>query len=170
MRMPIHPCPRQNRTAPSLGSDLAFTMIELMVAVAIVGVMFVSLYAGFSTGFAVIQLARENLRASQILQEKMETIRLYTWDQINRTNFIPATFVEPFYAVSQTGSTIPASSGDTGLIYTGKVSITNAPVTESYSSELRMVTITINWKSANVQRTREMSTFVTRNGLQNYIY
>ena len=49
-------------------------MVEVLVAVSLVGIMFVSLYSGISSGFAVVQLARENLRATQILQEKMETI------------------------------------------------------------------------------------------------
>jgi prepilin-type N-terminal cleavage/methylation domain-containing protein len=140
----------------------AFSMIELLVGMAILGVMFVSLYAGLSAGFAVVQLARENLRATQILQEKMETIRLYTWDQIIKTNFIPLNFVEPFYA---TGT---QNAG--GLTFTGLVNITTAPITESYSNELKRVRIRVQWKSAKVLRTREMTTFVTRNGLQNYIY
>jgi len=54
----------------------AFTLVEVMVAVWLGAIMFVGLYLGFSQGFAVIQLTRENLRATQILQEKAETIRL----------------------------------------------------------------------------------------------
>jgi prepilin-type N-terminal cleavage/methylation domain-containing protein len=141
---------------------MAYSMIELLVAVAVLGVMFVSLYSGFSAGFAIIELARENLRATQILQEKMETIRLYTWDQINTPGFIPTNFLENFYAVGATNVS--------GLTYTGSVTIAKAPITTSYSNELKNVTIQVRWRSAGVPRTREMSTFVTRNGLQNYIY
>ena len=142
---------------------MAYSMIELLVAMAVLGMMFVSLYSGFSAGFAIIELARENLRATQILQEKMETIRLYTWDQINTAGFIPSTFVENFYAVGTNTNT-------SSLMYTGTVSIVSAPVSTSYSNELKRVNIQVRWKSAGVQRTREMSTLVTRNGLQNYIY
>lgn len=138
-------------------------MIEVLVAVVVLAIMFVSLYSGFSAGFAVIQLARENLRATQILQEKMETIRLYTWDQINTAGFVPTNFTENFYSV---GTNAAANS----LIYTGRVTIANAPVTESYSNELKLVSIRLQWVSAKVQRTREMQTYVTRHGLQNYIY
>lgn len=145
-------------------------MMELLVGMGVVGVMFVSLYAGMSTGFAVIQLARENLRASQILQEKMETIRLYTWEQLNNPGFVPGTFVEPFYDATPVEGTYSSNSFSSGITYTGKVSIASAPLTESYADELRQVTITVNWRSAKVLRTREMKTFVTRNGLQNYIY
>ena len=129
----------------------------------IVGVMFVALYSGFSAGFAVVQLSRENLRATQILQEKMETIRLYTWDQINTPGFIPTRFTDTFYP-SVTNQT------DTGLIYTGTVSLATAPITESYSNDLKLITIKVEWSSVGVLRKREMRTLVSHYGLQNYIY
>ena len=141
---------------------LAYSLVELLVAVAVLAIMFVSLYSGFSAGFAIIQVARENLRATQILQEKMETIRLYTWDQVNTAGFVPTNFIEDFYVVG--------TNAGTGIKYTGTVSIAQAPITESYSNDLKLVTIQVQWLSAKVARTREMSTFVTRNGLQNYIY
>lgn len=140
----------------------AYSIVEVLVAVAVLGIMFVSLYSGFSAGFAVIKLARENLRATQILQEKMETIRLYTWDQVNTAGFIPTNFVENYYATS--------SNDASGLRYTGVVSIASAPINESYKDEIRLVKITISWASAGIPRNREMTTFVTRSGLQNYIY
>jgi type II secretory pathway pseudopilin PulG len=147
----------------SFGSRMAYSMLEVLVAVAVLGVMFVSLYSGFSAGFAIIQLARENLRATQILQEKMETIRLYTWDQIATPGFIPTNFVESFYSVG-------TNNNGASMMYTGQVMIAAAPISESYSNELKSVNIRVQWLSAGVTRSREMSTYVTRNGLQNYIY
>jgi prepilin-type N-terminal cleavage/methylation domain-containing protein len=143
-------------------AELAFSMVEILVAVAVLGIMFVSLYSGLSSGFAVVQLARENLRATQILQEKMETIRLYTWDQINTPGFIATNFVDTFYA--------NGSNASSGLAFTGRVTIAKAPILQSYSNELKQVTIQLEWVSADVLRRRQMQTYVTRNGLQNYIY
>lgn len=144
-----------------LKSRWGFTTVEIMVSVAIVGITFVALYLGLSSGFGVVQLARENLRGTQILQEKMETIRLYTWDQITNNGFIPTNFVEDFFA---------STGGVSGLVYTGSVIIASAPVTEVYSNDLKQVTIKVQWKSGGVLRNREMVTFVAKNGLQNYIY
>jgi len=140
----------------------AFTLVEVVVAVGVLGVTVVALYLAFSQGFGIIQLARENLRATQILQEKTETIRLYTWDQINAPGFIPATFNEPFYAVG--------SDTNTGLIYSGRLTIANAPLTESYASDMRQVTVEVTWKSGDITRSRSMLTFISRYGLHNYIY
>ena len=72
------------------------TLAEVLITVVLVSMMLLSLHAGFCSGFATIQSAREDLRATQIMIEKMETIRLYTWDQINTPGFLPATFEVPY--------------------------------------------------------------------------
>jgi prepilin-type N-terminal cleavage/methylation domain-containing protein len=145
----------------SFSRPAGFSLVETLVAVAIGGVMFVSLYTGFSSGFAVVQLARENLRGTQILQEKMETIRLYTWDQIATAGFIPTNFTDVFF---------PGTQNSAGLVFTGSVSIVSSPLTEAYSNDVKLVTVQVQWKSAKVVRKREMSTLISRYGLQQYIY
>jgi hypothetical protein len=134
-----------------------------MVGFLLIGGMAVTLYLGMSQGFAVVQLARENLRATQILQEKMESIRLISWTQINTSGFVPRNFTAPFYANEDEQST-------DGLIYSGQVIITNVPFNESYSSDLRLVVAEVTWMSGNVPRHRSMRTMVSEYGLQNYIY
>src|SRR6266480_6807760 len=113
----------------------AFTLMEVLVVVAIIGVEFVSLYLGMTQGFGIVQVARENLRATQILQEKMETIRLYTWDQINTAGFIPPTFTAAFYpAGSQTNTQ--------GATYQATMTISDVPPplsTASYAKDMKMV-------------------------------
>src|SRR5438046_2231149 len=99
----------------------AFSLIETLVAVALVGVVLVSLYTGISNGFAFAKVTRENLRATQILQEKMETIRLYTWEQLSTPGYVPTNFLEGFYA---------SGTNSGGLTYTGKVIIATAPIAE----------------------------------------
>lgn len=113
---------------------------------------------------SLTQVTRENLRATQLILEKFETIRLYTWDQINGVNgfAIPAYFTNS-YAVDTTG----ASSGVT---YTGTMSITAAPIGTTYSSDMKLVTVTLTWWSAGVQRSRTMETLIARQGLQQYVY
>src|ERR1051325_6941474 len=75
----------------------AFTLIEVAMTTAILGVVFAAFYSGIAAGFSLVGLTRENLRANQLLLERMETIRLYSWDQINSNGFIPPTFTAPFY-------------------------------------------------------------------------
>jgi len=125
--------------------------------------MFVSVFAGLTSSFQMVQINRENLRAGQILLEKMELIRLYNWNQItgaDSTTFVPATFSGAYYPDGSTG----------GVLYSGTVTIANAPLTETYASDLRVVTISLNWTSGNVPHTRSMTTYVSKYGLQNYLY
>ena len=41
-----------------------FTLAEVVVAVGVLAISFVSLYAGMSAGFAMTRVSRENLRAT----------------------------------------------------------------------------------------------------------
>src|SRR6266498_568400 len=143
-------------------SRSAFALIEVLMGSGILGVMSVTLYLAIAQGFAVMQVARENLRATQILQEKMETIRLYSWDQIKQPGFIPSTFTD-FYDPS-------GSAANKGAVYLGTVIVTNAPASESYAADLKWVRVQVMWTSSNVRRQRSMQTFVSHYGLQNYVY
>ena len=139
-----------------------FGLTESLVGIVIMGMVFVALYAGMTTGFQSVRAARENLRATQILLEKFETIRLYNWDQITTNGFLPPTFTNR-YAPSQSSK---------GVEYVGVVTITtNMPpgMTEPYIEDMRMVTIRLQWGSSGIPRTRTFTNFVARYGLQNYI-
>jgi hypothetical protein len=140
-----------------------FTLIDAMVAMLMAGMMFTALYAGLAFGFKVIRMARENTRATQIMLEHMEICRLYKWaDFTNTGNFIPTnSFVVPYYAVGGT---------NTSLLYTGQIIIADCPVAASYAGEMRKLTIRLDWcPMGATNRTRTMSTYVARNGLQNYV-
>lgn len=146
-------CFRNRRSIQS-----AFTLTEVVVSVAITAIVFVSLYASIARCFGVAQLDRENVRATQILQEKMEVARLYTWTQISGGH-IPKTFAAPYI-----------EGAATGLTYTGRVSIIDAPIKETYAADMRQIHIDLTWSSGGVTHKREMTTFVTKYGLQNYLY
>lgn len=134
-------------------------MTEVMVGVLFTGTAIVALYLAFSSGFQFVQLARENLRAGQILTEKLETIRLYTWDQINTAGFIPTNFTATFYPPSQTNS---------GIVYTGAVTVVSSSLSESYNTDMRRVDVSVSWLSGKSLRTRSMTTMISQYGIQNY--
>ncbi len=143
-----------------------FSIIEVLVCVGIISVVVVSLYSGLSMCVGFVQLARENLRAAQILQEKMETIRLYNWDQVTKSGFIPTSFTAPFYTLTEGGN----APTDGNFDYTGTLVIKPVPFEATYKDEMKMVEVAVIWTSGKVVRTRTVSTFVSRMGIQNYIY
>jgi len=150
-----------SRRVKSLG--IAFSLIETMIAISILGTLLIGLYASIGYGFQVLQLARENFRATQIMLDKTESIRLYQWDQINTPGFIPTNFSAPFFAVESTNQS-------SELTFSGLIQITNAISTASYKTNLRLVKVQLQWTSSGVVRTREMTTLICRDGLQRYIY
>jgi hypothetical protein len=146
----------------------AFSIIEATIGMAVVGIALVSLFAAMSATWNLMQVAREDLRATQIMVDKLETIRLYSWLQINGTNsngsntfLIPKTFTAYYY---------PIGTNTNGLAYTGQLIITNPPITASYSNNMKLVTVRLSWKSGKTTRAREMSSLVSKDGLQRYIY
>jgi len=143
-------------------SRCAFALIEVLIGSGLLGVMSVSLYLGIAQGFAFVQIARENLRATQILQEKLETVRLYTWDQVIQPGFIPSAFTNYYYP--------SGGSGSQGAVYRGTTTVSSAPVGGSYANDMKLVSVQLTWTSSNVQRQRSMHTLVSRYGLQNYVY
>ena len=167
--------PRRDPTLASERGRAGFTIPEALFGLAIMGTMFITLYTGMTTGFQSIRRSRENLRATQILMERFETIRLYTWDQVNTPGFIPTNFTAYFQPAYQRTSTnastnvtlnVPAS----GILYTGTVTIGKAPITEAYSNDLRQITVEVAWDSNGRLCRRSYSSHVARYGLQNYVY
>ena len=149
-------------------TERAAMLVEMMVAVSLMGIVFVGLYAGLASGFAVTKLTRENLRATQILVQRMETIRLYRWSQLLSTSpapiYVPEGFIEYYDPAG-------LSSDSRGVVYTGRITKgipTNLPA--MYQNNMRLITVELTWTTGNVLRRRELETYVARSGMQNYVF
>lgn len=142
------------------------------------------LYSGLAWGIKQNRLARENLRATQVILEKMEMIRGYTWDQLFPDadpdeledpddpfdDVDPHLEEEPFEFTIPKTFTAPFESGDSkqgDFMYEGVIEFTPAPVTEAYSNSLTQVRIAVTWTSGGVKREREAKTYFAQYGLQN---
>ena len=159
-----------SRQGVSRRGAAASTVIEVVMGAMIVIITFVSLYAGMSSGFAVTKVARENLRATQIMLERMEGIRLYNWEQLIYSNWIPTQFTNYYYPLTNAGES-------RGIPYIGRFTLTNAifpSPAPTYATNMRLVTVQVWWTNSlgsnQVVRTRKMQTLVGRIGLQSYIF
>ncbi len=139
----------------------AFSLVEVMIAAGILGILILALLAGISYGISSTRMSRENQRATQVMLEKLEQFRLLNWQQVT-TNGLPTSFIVPYYPMT--------NLADSTFNYTGTVSIVNAPLTEGYASTMRLVTVSISWVSGQIVRQRSASTLVASNGLFNYNY
>jgi prepilin-type N-terminal cleavage/methylation domain-containing protein len=138
-----------------------FTLVEVVIAMLIAGIVSASLYAGLGRAFGGLQSSRHRLRATQILTEKLEVIRLYNWTQINTPGFVPATFTEYY---------LPGTNDNRGIVYTGTLSISAADVQPAYAGTMRKAVVQVNWVSGGIPQQHSMETLISQYGIQNYIY
>jgi Tfp pilus assembly protein PilV len=129
-------------------------LIEVIVAMWLVMVVVVGLFGAFSFGFSTIKISQEDVRAGQILLQKLETLRVYDWSRITN-GYFPTNFTANY-----------STSG--GVTYDGAIAIELLPTAESYSNTLRQVTVSLSWVSSGVPRYREVRTLVSQNGIQTY--
>jgi Tfp pilus assembly protein PilV len=141
-------------------SGSGFTLPEACVSVAVMSVFLTTFFTCLLMGNTLLRSSREQERATQVLVEKFEEIRLYTWAQINSNGFIPTNFTAPFDPYNT----------NSALVYSGTLTISNAPVTTSYSNNLMQVTAQLVWTDGNVSVTQSMTSLVAEYGMQNYIY
>jgi prepilin-type N-terminal cleavage/methylation domain-containing protein len=157
---------RQACSSPSSPAERAFTLAEVMVAVLVLAVAAISLYSGFATGFMIVDSTRQELRATQILTQKSEAIRLCSWSSLTNC---PISFTEVYDPTSPNGSS--------GTRYVGTISTNDPsviPNSMSYRSNMCLATITLFWTNYNGSQrlihSRTAQTLIARYGIQNYIW
>jgi prepilin-type N-terminal cleavage/methylation domain-containing protein len=144
-----------------------YTLMEVLVAAVVLGITMVIFFAGITGGYAIINSFRQDLRATQILTQKTEAVRLCTWSQLNS---LPQSFTDYYYSLGATNTTA-------NTVYAGTISVgaaTNIPSTVSYYGQVELVTIGVAWTNKfgaqPVVHRRQMQTLVAYYGLVNYLY
>jgi type II secretory pathway pseudopilin PulG len=148
------PPPRSRRAA-------AFTLVETVVATSITAVMVPAIYASLVAGFAMLQVTRENLRATQIIVQRMEAIRLSPYTLIQNPSSYPTNSTDYYCTNGKTN----------GVAYTVGYNCQPGPASlpPSYRTNMVLVTVNASWTSGKVQRTRSMQTYVAKNGIQRFV-
>jgi prepilin-type N-terminal cleavage/methylation domain-containing protein len=146
-----------------------YSLVEVMVAVLVLALIMLSVYGLLNSGFGTIAVTREEERATQIMSQKLEAIRLLTWPQLSNC---PTTFQETFNPQGGGGT-----NGTAGITYYATLKTTD-PATNlpsAYSGSVHLITVTVTWTNnfngtAPAGHTRQMQTLSALNGLQTYIY
>jgi Tfp pilus assembly protein PilV len=148
------PPPRHRRTS-------AFTLIETIVATFLATIMLPAIYASTAAGFSMVQVTREDLRATQILLKQVEAIRLSPYKLLQDPKSYPTNFTDYYCTNGKTNGAAYAVS------YNWQPGPASLP--PSYRTNVLLVTVSAAWSSGNVQRTRSMQTYVARYGIQRYV-
>ncbi len=133
-------------------------------------VVFVTIFGVMTVCLFISGTSRENLRATQIMLDKMEGIRLYSPSQLTNTGFLLQSFTN--WASETNNIGLPNVQGYR-VMYTGTISIAPVNFATSYTSNMHQVTVNIGWVSGgagDIAHTRSMSTFYANQGLYNYVW
>jgi len=141
----------------------AFTLMEVVVAVLVLMTISAAFYLGLSSCFSVVKASREEVRATQIMTQKLEGVRLCTWSEL--TNF---SFKEPYDPLGTTNNS-------SGVYYFGTLTkgpATTIPNTVSYLNNMCLVSVNLTWTNnrGGAVYNRTMQTHYARYGLQSYIW
>ena len=144
-----------------------------MVATLVLGTLTISLFAGFSAGFWLTQMAREDERATQVLKGRIEVLRLAKWDDLTAN---PSMSFRERFDPSALMTNVDGTTANPSFQYLGTnwISIpTNViPGGMQYVNNMRLLTVQVRWTNHNgtnlIMRQRQMQTLVARDGIQNY--
>jgi type II secretory pathway pseudopilin PulG len=154
-------------TAPLPGLVAAFTLAEAMVAVALGAIMLTALYAGITFGFGAVKLSREDLRATQILIEQMETLRLTSYSSLQ--SFTTNAYFDPADQASGSGGTLYTITFTTNTPAKSDLAPPGANPAAFYYTNMLRITATATWTNANIARTRTVVSYAAKYGIQAYV-
>ena len=140
-------------TRRRLSSTRGFTLVELMISTVVLLVIFAGGFGALHQGNRLIEIARDETRAGQILQSEIEDLRTLNWTEVTELN------AEAEYD--------PQSSFTNA--YAERYDLTRVITTRSTTE--RLVTLFVTWNdNRGTPHTREYITLITQNGLYDYYY
>jgi len=157
---------KTNQAVKQIRAAAAFTLTEVVISAAILTISAAGLFGGVRFAYFAMKMARENQRATQIVLERTEAIRCFSWDMIKAGN-VPTNFTE-YYDPTVTNN--PGSGYSTGTKYSGTVQLASFPWSTSYATNMKQLTVTVTWTNGTLVRSRTNVTYISYNGVQNYVY
>jgi prepilin-type N-terminal cleavage/methylation domain-containing protein len=155
----------------------AFTLVEVMISSMIGAIIFTSLFYAIAQSENIVQYDRENLRATEVIAGKMESLRLCGWTTTNGlwdSNLISPSFSGYFSGTNGIAysGTVNITSNFTWYTYTpGGTNIDNTP--PSYSNSVALITVTLSWSEKHNGRiinfSRSDMTYASAYGMQSYV-
>ncbi|MFL6514622.1 MAG: hypothetical protein ACJ8M1_06310 [Chthoniobacterales bacterium] len=153
------------------------TLVEAMMAAGISALFLGSLFAMNTTSMSTIKMAREAAAASQVLQQRVESMRIANWHQITDAFWVKNNLLataapgsEDLKSVSETLTVSPYGSGnvgDTTVTRTGSTVTINHQNEDLLLENAVKVTWTVNYTGAPNDRptTRQIVAILAKGGV-----
>ncbi|MEZ5275284.1 MAG: type II secretion system protein [Opitutaceae bacterium] len=136
-----------------LNTKEGFTLVEVLVASVVLGMVFLSSIGAMTVGYRLLENARFNTLAAQIIQSEIETLRLMNWAQISA---LP----------SNEAITIDSDLNNASLNrFTGNRILT------SLRANTKAIIVNVQWTATSGQvHSRRYTTYMGKDGLNDYYY
>jgi type II secretory pathway pseudopilin PulG len=143
----------RKRGCPPVSACGGFTLIEVVIAMTLAMIIFAGGFGALAYGTRLVEISRDETRASQILQSEIEDLRTFSWAKL---------ILEPTSKVSSPQT----SFSDT---YADRYSIKREIAARSATQ--KQVTVKVSWTdNRGTSHTREYMTLVTQDGLYDFYY
>ena len=141
-----------------------YTLVEVMIATLVLSISFMAMFAAIRQGYKMIETARDQTRASQILQAEMEYLRTLTFTQIE--NLASTAYVSTYYP------TDAAMSATFGNRYQVTRYLLNLRSIYGHSdrADQYWVFIRVRWEDSVGFQDRYFYSMFTDGGLNDYYY
>lgn len=147
--------PNSTLLSPRAARRKAFTLIEIVLTLFVVGVGIGGSLIALRIGFGMIETARDQTLASQFLQSEIETLRLKNWTQLLE---LPSE--ETFVIASDFDDTVTRRFSCTRRIERARPGV-----------DVKEVTVRATWTTSNgIEREISYKTRISRGGLNDYYY
>lgn len=143
----------QKNKLPNATNAAGFTLVEVVIGMTLMAMVFTASYGAYFLGVRIVQDAREELRASQIIQSELESMRTLTW--LDLEGMASTSTIDP--------------QGEFVKVFAKDFTTTREII--DLSNSQKKVKITIEWTNARGQkRTQVFNTVFTKFGLNDYYY
>jgi type II secretory pathway pseudopilin PulG len=142
----------------SLRSPRGILLIDVLVGIAIVGIVFTGLFGAFELAVVAVSRAKVEAEANALLNSEMEYVRSLPYGDVGTPGGAP-------------GGTIPAMSVQSvnGTAYTVQAAVeyiddpadgTGASDEDSNPHDYKSVLITVSWQAGNATRSVSVESYV----------
>jgi prepilin-type N-terminal cleavage/methylation domain-containing protein len=152
--------PLERRRSLLSSHQRGFTIVEVMMAAAVMALAIATSIAAMQRGFLSLDTARKLTTAGQIMQCEMEKMRMVKWSEINA---YPTT-LDPM-PLDSIFTSDPAVASN----FTLRRDIAVVPTTTGVG--MKQITFTVSWKSYDGRvQSRNYTSYYGENGLYDYYY
>ena len=124
-------------------SDEGFSLIEVLIAIFVLGIVSLTLVSVFIYGFSVVYRTKQISLATQIAQEQVELVRNMNYDDILLL-----------------GSTYDHDSLTELIDGAGTLSLESGP-----GEDIKKLTVSVTWDYRGFTMRKDVVTFITREGV-----